>query len=189
MPHLMIESQQMPYGQVEIPSGCMHPNMAGDSLHGDSSVRMVFLNARLRLHQHQNDPKVRILDHGLGVASVLPGRFAFQLFNLGVQIEFQKYTGSGLYRSLRSSARCLRLTDFHGLVVSLCFRAAASRPASDQNYSRRLNNVPGVSQKRRKILMKPRRVVRPPPSWSMMPTARSAVSPPEVTATRSPYLP
>src|SRR5678810_236675 len=124
MPHFMIESQQMPYGQVEIPSGYMHPDMAGDGLHGDSSVRVVFVNARLPLHQHQNNPKVRILDHGLGVASVLPGRLAFQLFNLGVQIEFQKYTGSGLYRSLRSSARCLRLTDFHGLVVSLCFRTA-----------------------------------------------------------------
>jgi hypothetical protein len=104
MPHLMIESQQMAYGQVEIPSGYMHPNMAGDSLHGDSSVRVVFLYARLRLHQHQNNPKVRILEHGLGVGSVLPSRLAFQLFNLSVQIEFQKYTGSGLYRSLRSSS-------------------------------------------------------------------------------------
>lgn len=100
MSQAQVECEKAACGQIERPLERSDPDVATDGVDGDSSLRLMSRNTRVRFECDQDDAEVVVLHERLGVLATRRLGFAVELLELSREIEFQK--GSGHWLRVRS---------------------------------------------------------------------------------------
>jgi hypothetical protein len=91
----LVEGEKIACAQIERPLESSHPDVATESVDGDSSFRLMSRNTRVRSEGDQDDTEVVVLHQRLGVLATRRRGFAVELLELSREIEFQEGGGHG----------------------------------------------------------------------------------------------
>src|SRR5437867_3250844 len=90
-----VEGEKIDCAQIERPLERSHPDVATESVDGDSSVRQMSGNTRLRSEGDQDDTEVVVLHERLGVLATRRRGFVVELLEFSREIELQERAGHG----------------------------------------------------------------------------------------------
>jgi hypothetical protein len=90
MSHALVEYEETAGTQIERSFERAQPNVAPNGLDGDSPLRVMSWNPRVRLERDQDDTEVVVFDERLGVLPTRRLRLAVQLLELSREIKLQK---------------------------------------------------------------------------------------------------